>query len=125
MSACAEHGADVVNDVIGHCRPFDRKGVSDRVDELMASYIWDKTRASPSTPLGYSSTTVTAWSPTQASANRGRGRGPGRVPGPDSGQIGDGDRGASPPPGKSGTDAPSPSPDKSGTVTGTGGVSVR
>ena len=96
-------------------RPFDRKGVSDRVDELCE--LWDKPGQNPSTPLGYSSTT--AWSP--ISANRGRGRG--RVP--DSGQIGDGDGGASPPPGKSGTDAPSPSPDKSGTGTGTGtGVSL-
>ena len=96
-------------------RPFDRKGVSDRVDELCE--LWDKPGQNPSTPLGYSSTT--AWSP--ISANRGRGRGSVPVPG----QIGDGDGGASPSPAKSGTDAPSPSPDKSGTGTGTGtGVSA-
>ena len=76
-------------------RPFDRKGVSDRVDELCE--LWDKPGQNPSTPLGYSSTT--AWSP--ISANRGRGRGSVPVPG----QIGDGpgDGGASPSPAKSGT----------------------
>jgi len=106
-------GAAVVNDVIGHW-PFDKERcVGTRTELTSYGELWD----SPSTPLGYSSTT--AWSP--ISANRGRGRGSVPVPG----QIGDGDGGASPPPGKSGTGAPSPSPDKSGTGTGTGiGVSV-
>jgi hypothetical protein len=74
-------------------RPFDRKGVSDRVDELWR--VMGQTGQNPSTPLGYSSTT--AWSP--ISANRGRGRGSVPVPGqigdgrpvPVPGQIGDGD----------------------------------
>jgi hypothetical protein len=82
-------GAAVVNDVIGHW-PFDKKRC---VGTELTSYgdLWD----SPSTPLGYSSTT--AWSP--ISANRGRGRGsvpaPGQIgdgrPVPVPGQIGDGD----------------------------------
>ncbi len=77
---------------------------ADQFCELSASY-GTKPGQKPLPPglwgPGYS--TTTAWSP--ISANRGRGRG--RVP--DSRQIGDGDGGASPPPGKSGTDAPSPS----------------
>jgi hypothetical protein len=81
-------------------RPFDRKGVSDRVDEL-----WRVMGQTPGkTPLPLWGTLALQ-------------------PGPRFQQIGDGDGGASPSPAKSGTDAPSPSPDKSGTGTGTG-VSV-
>jgi hypothetical protein len=55
------------------------------------------------------------------SANRGRGRG--RVP--DSGQIGDGDGGASPPPGKSGDGRPVPVPGQIGDGDGGGDRGVR
>ena len=84
-------GAAVVNDVIGHW-PFDKERC---VGTELTSYgeLWD----SPSTPLGYSGSSTTAWSP--ISANRGRGRGsvpaPGQIgdgrPVPVPGQIGDGD----------------------------------
>jgi len=74
-------------------RPFDRKGVGQSWRVVASSGT--KPGQTPSTPLGYSSTT--AWSP--ISANRGRGRGSVPVPGqigdgrpvPVPGQIGDGD----------------------------------
>jgi hypothetical protein len=46
-------GAAVVNDVIGHCRPFDRKGVSDRVDEFRELWrVMGQTQGKPLYPFG-------------------------------------------------------------------------
>jgi hypothetical protein len=48
-SSCSAR-TSAVSDVIGHCRPFDRKGVSDRVDELWR--VMGQTPGKPLYPFG-------------------------------------------------------------------------